>query len=142
MKGFVCQKCGHVEFNSAPVSCPNCGSPKDMYTQNDMAVIPAEKEGKEKHVPQILVTDACGLIPDDCRDIHIKVGSTTHPMEDDHWIQWIDVYVNKVFAARYMLYPRSMQPAVGIHLKKDQKGTLTVVEHCNKHGSWMAEANL
>ena len=142
MKGFVCQVCGHIEFTSAPDACPVCGSPKDKYKEEANAIIPAEKEGKEKHVPLIVVTDDCGLIPGVCRDIHVKVGSTPHPMEDAHWIHWIDVYINKVFTARYMLYPQSMLPAVGLHVKKEKTGTLTVVEHCNKHGSWMAEADI
>ena len=141
-KLFVCQACGHIEFDSAPEMCPSCGAPKAKFGEDGNALMPAEKEGKEKHVPVIIVTDECGLIPDDCRDIHVKVGSTPHPMLEDHWIQWIDVYVNKVFSARYTMYPKSMQPVVGLHLKAYQKGTLSVIEHCSKHGSWMAEAGI
>ena len=100
-----------------------------------------EKEGKEKHVPTILVTDSCGLIPDECRDVHVKVGSVPHPMADDHSIMWIDTYVNKAYSARYYMMPQNMQPALGLHLKTGKTGTLTIVSNCNKHGSWMAEAN-
>ena len=137
----VCQICGHVEFGAAPEACPVCFSPKEKYQGDPQAVNTAEKEGKEKHIPQIIVTDDCGLIPDVCRDVHVKVGSVPHPMTDDHYIQWIDAYVNKKFLARYMLTP-GVQPAVGLHLKKEQTGTLTVIESCNKHGRWIAEAPL
>ncbi|RPJ03808.1 MAG: hypothetical protein EHM28_14605 [Spirochaetaceae bacterium] len=138
---YVCNVCGHVEFGQAPQNCPVCFAPKEKFSEDTAALMPAEKEGKEKHVPQIVVTDDCGLIPDLCRDIHIKIGSTLHPMAEDHWITWIDIYVNRVFASRYMLRPL-MQPAVSIHVKKENTGTLTVIEHCNKHGRWMAEAKI
>ncbi len=141
-KLYVCQACGHIEFGGAPESCPTCGAPKHQFKEDANALMSAEKEGQEKHAPQIVVTDDCGLIPGVCRDIHVKVGTVPHPMQADHWIQWIDVYVNKTFAARYSLLPQTMQPAVGVHLTKSQKGTLSVIEHCNKHGSWIAEASL
>lgn len=140
-KLFVCQVCGHIEFDAAPANCPVCHAPKEKFREDPQAVNPAEKEGKEKHVPRILVTDACGLMPGVCRDVHIQIGSTPHPMVEDHWIQWIDVYVNKAHVARYMLKP-ALQPAVSVHLKAEHKGTITAVESCNKHGKWMAEAAL
>jgi superoxide reductase len=140
-KLFVCQICGHIEFGAAPDHCPVCHAPKDKFKEDAAAVNPAEKEGKEKHVPVILVTKECGLVPDVCRDIHIKVGATPHPMVEDHFIQWIDVYVNKKYAARYYLTP-ALQAAVSVHLKSDAQGTIQAVEFCNKHGRWMAEAAL
>lgn len=140
-KMFVCKVCGHIEFNNAPEKCPVCGASKANFTENPDAVMPAEKEGKEKHVPVITVTAACGML-DDCRDIHIKVGSTIHPMQQDHWIVWIDLYVNGNYAARYEMVPDSMQPAVSVHMKKNVTGKLTVIQNCNKHGRWMAEAGL
>jgi superoxide reductase len=141
-KYYVCQVCGHIEFGSAPAHCPVCFSPREKFKEDAAAIMPAEKEGKEKHVPQIIVTDECGLIPDACRDVHIKVGSVPHPMQEDHWIQWIDVYVNKAFTARYQLTAENLQAAVGVHLKNSVTGTLTVIEHCNKHGNWLAQAGL
>ncbi len=141
-KYYVCQVCGHIEFASAPAHCPVCFAPQEKFKQDEAALMPAEKEGKEKHVPQIIVTNECVLIPDACRDVHIKVGSVPHPMQEDHWIQWIDVYVNKVFTARYQLAAENLQAAVGVHLKNSVTGRLTVIEHCNKHGNWMAEAAL
>jgi superoxide reductase len=140
-KLFVCPVCGHVEFGTAPAACPVCSSAREKFAPDAAAIMSAEKEGKEKHVPVITVTNTCGLIPGDCRDIHIKIGSTVHPMAEDHWIMWIDAYVNKAHVARYMLKP-ALQPAVSIHIKTELKGTLTVIENCNKHGRWMAEASI
>jgi superoxide reductase len=141
-KMFVCKGCGHIAFTAAPDRCPVCGAPKSSFKEDENAVMPAAKEGKEKHVPVLVAVDDCGLIPGECRDVHVKVGSTPHPMEAEHWIQWIDVYVNKTFASRYTLDPVSLKAAVGVHLKGTVKGTITAIEHCNKHGSWMAEKEI
>ncbi len=141
MKIFVCQVCGHLEFGEAPDVCPVCFSPKEKFSEDANAVKPAEKEGKEKHVPVIAVTGTCGLVPGICRDVHIKVGSVPHPMLAEHWIQWIDAYLDHKFLARYQLTP-SLQAAVGVHLKSELKGTFTAVEHCNVHGTWLAETVL
>ena len=140
-KIYVCQICGHIAFDSAPVNCPVCNAPQNQFKEDPEAIMPAEKEGKEKHIPQIIVTKECGLIPGLCHDIHIKVGTIPHPMTEDHLIQWLDVYVNKVFTAHYMFTPQT-QAALSVHLKTDLSGTITVIIHCNKHGNWIAEAPL
>lgn len=139
---FLCKVCGHIEFGKAPAKCPVCESDQTTFMEDPNAIHPAEKEGKEKHVPVILVSDSCGLIPGGCKDVHIKVGSVPHPMEAEHWITWIDVYINKVFTARYEMKPEALQAALGVHLKASQHGTFTAIEHCNKHGSWMSEVSL
>lgn len=139
---FVCQVCGMVSFGSVPAVCPVCFAPKEKFKEDAQAIHPAEQEGKEKHVPVLTAAMACGLIPNECKDVHVKVGSVVHPMKPEHWIQWIDVYVNNVWQARYQMRPESLEPAVGLHLKSDQKGTLRVVEKCNVHGRWMAEVKI
>lgn len=141
-KLFVCKVCGYIEFGEAPEKCPICGVPKDRFVDTPDAIKPSEKEGKEKHVPVLVVSQACGLIPGTCHDVHIKIGSTPHPMTPEHWIQWIDVYLNKVLVSRYHMFPASIQAAVGVHFKSDQKGRVQVIEHCNIHGYWMAEADI
>ncbi len=139
---FVCSVCGHIEFGRAPETCPVCDAPREKFSLDNAAIHPAEREGKEKHVPVILVTEQCGFIPNACRDVHVKVGSVPHPMEEKHWIQWIDVYLDRVFAARYQMAPQALQAAVSLHVKTGQHGALTAVEHCNVHGTWMAESAL
>jgi superoxide reductase len=140
MKYFVCKHCGYVAFDKAPAQCPVCGSPQ--FNEQADAIKDASLEGKEKHVPVITVTKACGLAPDACRDIHVKIGSVVHPMQEDHWITWIDAYVDRVFAARYSMKPQNLQPIISLHLKKEVGGKIQIVENCNKHGRWMAEAAL
>ncbi len=139
-KLHVCSNCSHIEFGAAPASCPVCHGTTLKDTAD--ALMPAEKEGKEKHVPVVTATASCGLIPGDCKDVLIKVGSVPHPMQQDHWIMWIDTYLNDKWVERCTLAPDSLQAAAVIHFKMDAKGSVTVVEHCNKHGSWMAKVEI
>jgi len=139
-KLFVCKVCGHIEFGNAPAKCPVCES--DLFTEDMNAIMPAEKEGKEKHVPVVSFSATCGLIPNECKDVFIKVGSVPHPMQSDHWIMWLDVYVDNKFVSRVQFMPEKLQAAACIHFKKEVKGTVTVIENCNKHGRWMAKIDI
>jgi superoxide reductase len=134
-KLFVCTMCGHVEFGSAPAVCPVCGS--KIFKEDDKAIMPADKEGHEKHVPVMSFNNECGVIYDDSKDVFIKVGSVPHPMQSNHWIKWIDAYIDKKFAGRSHLIPESLHPAKCVHLKKDVTGTITAIIDCNLHGRWM-----
>ncbi len=44
-----------------------------------------ENVGKEKHVPVVERTEA---------GIKVKIGSVPHPMEEKHYIEWIEVIAN------------------------------------------------
>jgi superoxide reductase len=140
MKGFICGTCGHVEFDEAPEKCPVCASPKKVYEEKD-AIKTAKDEGPgEKHVPVIKVVKQCGLIGDGCLDVHAKIGEVTHPMEPEHFITWVDFYVDKKWVERVQLSP-ALNPAAGAHIKA-KEGKITVVELCNVHGLWINEADI
>lgn len=144
MSIFSCGTCGHVEFGSAPESCPVCKSPQSAYSQNDNLFTEAAEKSKEaavKHVPAIKVNKDCGLIPEEpCVDVIVRIGETLHPMEDAHFINWIDCYVDGTYIARALLTPGSY-PAVIFHNKKSGS-KVRIVEYCNKHGHWQSEADL
>jgi superoxide reductase len=79
---------------------------------------------KEKHVPVVERT-ADGF--------KVKVGSVAHPMEDKHWIEWVEVIADgKVY--RQYLKPGQAPEAV-FCVKAD---TVTAREYCNLHGLWKA----
>lgn len=136
---FQCSVCGHIEFDGAPDSCPVCGAPKNKFTSNP-DIMHNDGKGNEKHVPVIMTVDDCGLMGD-CQDVNVKIGTVEHPMEEKHYIKWIDCYINNKYAARYELTP-NVKPAVGIHLPKGVSGKVTVIEYCVVHGTWMSQAAL
>lgn len=144
MSVFICSGCGHVEFGEAPDKCPVCGAPKSAFAQNDKVFEESaekSKEGAVKHIPSIKINKDCGMVPEnDCIDILVRVGETLHPMTDEHYIQFIDAYVDHKFVSRARLTP-AMNPAVIFHLG-NTTGKVQIVESCNLHGLWQAEADL
>lgn len=147
MKALVCTVCGHVALNGvAPEKCPVCAVAKDKFVLKDDAIKTAAdpanlSEGEQKHTPVLVVVQECGLIPVPCKDVHVKVGSILHPMTAEHGIRWVDFYVNKEFISRINFYSGEVNPAAALHIKA-QSGTITAIEYCNLHGTWMSEAEL
>ncbi|MBD3271908.1 MAG: hypothetical protein GF384_05170 [Elusimicrobia bacterium] len=147
MKGIVCKVCGYVAINGhAPEKCPVCWAPKTAFEEKPEALHTdqdkAEKgETEKKHIPFIVVQKKCGLIPEGCTDVHVKIGEIIHPMQAQHYITKIDFYLNNEYLSRVYLTPDNLQPAAGLHLKA-QSGTISVIEHCNIHGSWIKQKDL
>ncbi len=147
MKTFACKVCSHIEFDEAPVKCPVCEAPIENFENNSDAIKkPADpdnlSEGDRKHIPVLVVKKECGLIPGgECIDVQVKVGEIEHVMETEHYITFIDFYIDRKYIARTAFIPHGLHPAAALHLKVNT-GTLTAIENCNVHGSWMAEVDL
>jgi len=147
MKGFVCKNCGFTAIDgSAPEKCPVCGAPKSAFEEKADAIKePADAanltELEKKHIPVIVVEKKCGLIPDGCTDVHVKMGEIKHPMLPEHSITRIDFYIDKKYISRVYLTPEKLNPAAALHLNASS-GKLTVIENCNVHGTWMNEKDL
>jgi desulfoferrodoxin-like iron-binding protein len=141
MNLFICGVCAHVAFGSAPNNCPVCGVSRDRFKQNDRKFIEAEEMSREaavKHLPLITVNKQCNLyLGQSCVDVLVRIGRILHPMEDAHFIAWIDCYVDDQYVARNLLTP-SVNPAVVFHLRK-YGSKARVVGLCNLHGHWQAE---
>lgn len=143
-KIFVCSVCGHVEFGAAPDRCPVCHSPKEKYGRDDavfsgaLAKFPDLAIG---HVPEIAVDKSSKLIVEQpAKQVVVRVGKKLHPMVEAHYIQWLDCYVDDHYISRISLTPGS-NPAVSFY--PGMNGSkVRVVEHCNLHGHWQAEAIL
>ena len=143
MKIYICQVCGHLVFNNLPDTCPVCGAEKDKFLQNDAIFkesIQKSPEAEIKHVPVIAVNDeSCSIITESgCNDVVIRIGKVMHPMEEKHYIRFIDAYQNDKFIARMEFTPLSVYPAACFHLK-EAGGKITIVENCSIHGYWKSE---
>jgi len=78
--------------------------------------------GKEKHVPMIEKIDG---------GYKVKVGSVPHPMEEKHYIEWIELLADGR-AYRQFLEPGSKPEAV-FNVEAD---SVSAREYCNVHGLW------
>ncbi|MBI3037788.1 desulfoferrodoxin [bacterium] len=75
---YKCEACGAI-VSILHAAAPNvlcCGKPMKLMVENTV------EASKEKHIPVIEKT-ASG--------IKVKVGSVPHPMEEKHYIEWIEV---------------------------------------------------
>ena len=122
MEFYYCEKCGNlfaVVHNAGPVPVC-CGQ--------DMILLEAgvTDAAVEKHVPEV---------KREGNKIEVVVGSTVHPMTEDHYIQMIAaVQGEKVQIQK--LSP-SDEPKAAFEIAD---GPVEVYEFCNLHGLWKAEA--
>lgn len=93
-----------------------CGQPMKRLEEK------TEEQGKEKHVPVLERTD---------KGIKVKVGSIPHPMEEKHYIEWIEV-VTDTGVLRKFLKPGDAPEA---EFKTDD-AIVQVREYCILHGLW------
>jgi superoxide reductase len=115
---YKCELCGNIvevlHGGAGELVC--CGQPMVHLVENTVDA------AKEKHVP--VIEKVAG-------GVKVKVGSVPHPMEEKHYIEWIELLVNGK-AERQFLKPGQAPEAV---FKVEQKN-VTAREYCNLHGLW------
>jgi superoxide reductase len=115
---YKCDICGNiielVHKGADALVC--CGQPMNLQEEK------TKDEGKEKHVP-------VGLKADD--GVKIKVGSVEHPMEETHYIEWIEVIKKGNVVCKKFLKPGD-KPEMDCCF---EEGSI-VRAYCNVHGLW------
>jgi len=115
---YKCSSCGNivevVHAGEGDLVC--CGEPMKLMKENTVDA------AKEKHVP-VIEKVAGGY--------KVKVGSIPHPMEEKHYIEWIELTADgKVY--RQFLKPGQVAEAIFLTEAK----TVSAREYCNLHGLW------
>jgi len=119
---YKCEVCGNitkvVHASAGILVC--CGKP--MILQQEKTA----DQGKEKHVP-VVEKSATGII--------VKVGSVPHPMEEKHYLEWVDVRNGE------NVYVRGFKPGE----KPETEFCITDTNvkaraYCNVHGLWTNKA--
>ncbi len=119
---YRCEVCGNVvEVIGTGVGTLVCCG-QDMKALKEKTVDAA----KEKHVPVIEKVDG---------GIKVKIGEVPHPMENDHWIEMIEVIAKDGIVYRKDLSPGDAAEAVFPVSKAD---VAIAREECNKHELWKA----
>lgn len=117
---YKCEVCGNivemVHAGNGKLVC--CGKPMELLNENTVDA------SKEKHVPVIEKTGD---------GYKVTVGGVAHPMEEKHWIEWIELIADGK-AYRQFLNPGDAPEAV-FCIKAD---SVTARELCNIHGQWKA----
>ena len=117
---YKCEICGNmvsmVHSGAGALVC--CGAPMKLMSENTVDA------AKEKHVPVIEKT-AAGL--------KIKVGSVAHPMEQNHYIEWIEVIADGKAYRQFLSPGEAPEATFAIEAEK-----VVAREYCNLHGLWKA----
>jgi superoxide reductase len=93
-----------------------CGQPMKLFVENTVDA------AREKHVPVLERTE---------RGVKVKVGSVPHPMEEKHYIEWIEILADGK-AYRQFLSPGDTPQA----FFETRAERITAREYCNLHGLW------
>ena len=117
---YKCEVCGNIvevlHGGDGELVC--CGQPMTLLTANTVDA------AKEKHVP-VIEKVAGGY--------KVKVGAVAHPMEEKHYIEWIELIAGDK-AYRQFLKPGDA-PEAFFAVEASQ---VTAREYCNLHGLWKA----
>lgn len=118
---YKCELCGNIvevmHEGAGELVC--CGEPMKLMAENTVDA------SREKHVPVIERGDGT---------ITVKVGSVPHPMEEKHYIEWVEIIADgKVY--RQFLKPGEAPEAV-FNVSAKQ---VTAREYCNLHLLWKSE---
>lgn len=121
---YKCNICGNIVevLHSGDGELVCCGETMKLYEENTVDAT------LEKHVPVIEKSD------DD--HIRIKVGSQPHPMEDKHYIEFIEaISPDGRYMKRKFLHPHE-EPVMDFKCGCDK---IKARELCNIHGLWSSE---
>lgn len=116
---YKCEVCGNIvevlHSGKGELNC--CGKPMTLQVENTVDA------SREKHLP---------VVEDTGEGLKVKVGSIPHPMEEKHYIEWIEIISeNKI--QRTFLSPGNPPEALFNSMNKEN---LTAREYCNIHGLW------
>lgn len=118
---YRCMACGNIvevlHGGDGELVC--CGEPMKRLTEN---IVDA---AKEKHVPVIEKSQG---------QVKVKVGSVAHPMEEKHYIEWIELLAN---GKAYRQFLKSGDAPEAIFAV--EADALSARELCNLHGLWKGE---
>jgi len=116
---YKCEVCGNIVevLHQGVGELVCCGQPMRLLEEK------REEEGMEKHLPVVEKID---------KGIKVKVGSIPHPMEERHYIEWIEVLTDKG------TFRKSLKSGEGPETRFEiDEPILGVREYCNIHGLWI-----
>ncbi|MBA7551326.1 Desulfoferrodoxin [subsurface metagenome] len=115
---YKCNVCGNIvevlHAGKGQLVC--CGQPMELLQEK------ATDSGLEKHVPVIETTDT---------GVKVKVGDVPHPMEEKHYIEWIEIIADGGNYRKFLKPTDKPEAEFGIKAQK-----VTAREYCSIHGLW------
>ncbi len=115
---YKCEICGNIvellHTGIGELVC--CGQPMKLLKEK------TEDTGQEKHLPVIERTES---------GIKVKVGSIPHPMEEKHYIEWIEIIADDETYRKFL--KQGDTPEALFEIKAEE---IEAREYCSIHGLW------
>lgn len=115
---YKCELCGNIvevlHAGAGELVC--CGQPMKLKAENTVDA------AKEKHVP-VVEAVAGGF--------KVKVGDVAHPMEEKHFIEWIELIADGKSYIQFLQPGQAPEATFMLEAKQ-----VTAREYCNLHGLW------
>lgn len=122
-KFFICSVCGNliemIDHKGPKVVC--CGKIMNELVAN------TTEASVEKHIPVLNINE---------NKVKVQVGSTLHPMIQEHHISWIYLLTTQGVQRKHLEI--DSDPIIEFTLTEDDK-VLEAYAYCNLHGLWKVE---
>ncbi len=117
---YKCEVCGNIVevFHGGAGELVCCNEPMKLLDENTVDA------AREKHVPVVEKVEG---------GYKVTVGSTPHPMEEKHYIEWIELIAGDAVYRKHLNPGEAPEASFAI----DADG-VTAREYCNLHGHWKA----
>ena len=116
---YRCAICGNIvevlHAGRGELVC--CGQPMELLQEK------TTDAGLEKHVPVIEKT---------AEGVKVKVGSIPHPMEEKHYIEWIEIITDGGSCRKFLKPGDKPEAEFGVAPQKVKAAR----EYCSIHGLW------
>jgi superoxide reductase len=118
---YKCEVCGNIvevlHGGTGQLVC--CGQPMKLLVEN------TTDASKEKHVP--VVEKVAG-------GFKVKVGSVPHPMEEKHFIEWIELVADDKAYRQFLAPGQAAEAFFSVEAR-----SVFAREYCNLHGLWKGQ---
>lgn len=117
---YKCEVCGNIvevlHAGGGELVC--CGEPMKLLVENTVDA------AKEKHVPVIEKVSG---------GVKVLIGSVAHPMEEKHYIEWIEIIADGKVYRQYLAPGAAPEATFAV-----EAADIAAREYCNLHGLWKA----
>jgi len=115
---YKCNVCGNIVevIHTGVGQLVCCGQPMELLTEKTSDI------GLEKHVPVIEKVSS---------KAKVKVGSVPHPMEEKHYIEWIEIIADGKTCRKFLKSGEKPQAEFETTAER-----IEAREYCNIHGLW------
>ncbi len=115
---YKCEACGNIvevlHGGQGELVC--CGSSMTRLVENTVDA------AKEKHVPVVEKVDG---------GVKVKVGDVAHPMEEKHYIEWIEIIADGKSYKQFLEPGQTPEATFSV-----DAADVSARAYCNLHGLW------